>query len=209
MKIIDCTQGTDAWFAARCGKVTGSRVADVIAKSRSKGEESASRKGYMAELIVERLTGVPTEGYKNAAMEWGNECEPKARQMYELLNDVVVAQVGMVLHPTIEHSGCSPDGLGPVGLIEIKAPNTSTHLETLLTDKIPARYVTQMQWQLACTEVEWCDYVSFDPRLPPKMRLHSIRVHRDDAMIAELESAVSAFLQELATAVYDLERRFG
>lgn len=215
MNIIDCVQGSDEWRLARTGKVTGSRVADIIAKSRTKGEPSASRQNYLAELIVERLTGQPGEsGYRNAAMDWGTEHEPKARQMYELINDVAVAQVGMVLHPSIENAACSPDGVllsgaAVAGLIEIKCPNTATHLETLLAGKIPAKYVTQMMWQMACTCAAWCDFVSYDPRLPPKMRISITRVHRDDTMVAELENAVQEFLRELDTQLYDLERRFG
>ena len=167
-------QGTAEWHAARCGKVTASRIADVIAKTKS--GPSASRGNYMAELVCERLTGVPQDSYKSPAMEWGTNNEPLARLAYESAGGVLVTEVGFVSHPTIIDAGASPDGLvGDDGLLEIKCPNTATHIDTLLSGKVPERYNTQMQWQMACTNRQWCDYVSFDPRLPESMQLFITR----------------------------------
>ena len=207
MKIIDCAQGSPEWFAARLGKVSASRVADLTAKTKT--GVAASRANYAAELVAERLTGVTAEKYSNAAMAWGTETEPQARSMYEFMRDCDVVEVGTVLHPTIEMACASPDGLvGDDGLIEIKCPNTSTHIETLLGDSIAGKYITQMQWQMACTGRQWCDFVSFDPRMPGDMQILVKRVPRDDAMIASLEEQVSAFLAEIDQTISQLVSRY-
>jgi putative phage-type endonuclease len=196
-------QGTAEWHAIRVGKVTASRVADVMA--RTKTGWGASRANYMAELIAERLTGEPAEGYTNAIMQRGNEKEPDARAAYEFLTDASIVQIGFVSHPTIATSGASPDGLvGDDGLVEIKCPNTATHIETLLGNAVPGKYVSQMLWQMACSGRQWCDFVSFDPRLPESMRLFVRRVHRDDRRIAEIEGIVVTFLGELDQKVSEL-----
>lgn len=188
-------QRTEEWFKARCGKVTASRVADIIA--RTKTGYSTSRMNYMAELLTERLTGLPFEGFKSSAMQWGIDNEASARDAYAFRSNADVTEVGFVTHPSISDSGASPDGLvGDDGLVEIKCPNTATHVETLLGG-FAGKYNVQMQWQMACTERKWCDFVSFDPRLPAKLQLFVYRVHRDDALIRELESAVTEFLGEL------------
>ena len=206
----EIVQGSPEWFAARLGKVTASRVADVVA--RTKTGYGATRANYMAELIDERLTQTQAERFTNAAMQWGTDKEPEARAAYVFMRDLDVTEVGFVAHPSIDMSGASPDGLvGDDGLVEIKCPNTATHLDTLLERAVPAKYVTQMQWQMACTGRAWCDFVSFDPRMPEgRMRLFVQRVHRDAARVAELETEVAAFLAELDTkvsalrALYDL-----
>lgn len=199
----DLVQGSAEWLAIRVGKVTASRVADVVAKTKT--GYGASRANYMAELIAERLTGAPAERYTNAAMAWGTEKEPEARALYEFLTDAEVTQVGFVPHPTISDSGASPDGLvGDAGLVEIKCPNTATHIDTLLGQSIPAKYETQMQWQMACTGRQWCDFVSYDPRMPDSMRLFVCREKRNDAMIAELAEEVGKFLTELDAKVAGL-----
>ena len=201
----DVIQGSPEWFAARLGRVTASRVADVIAKTKS--GYSASRANYAAELVAERLTGEAAATFTNAAMQWGTEREPEARMAYEFRTDVEVEQVGFVPHPSIAMSGASPDGLiGDLGLIEIKCPNTATHIDTLLGQAVPAKYITQMQWQMGCTGRQWCDFVSFDPRLPESMRLFVKRIVRDDAVIAGLECEVAAFLTEIDRKVDDLRR---
>lgn len=208
----DIIQGSPEWFAARLGRVTASRVADVVA--RTKSGYGASRANYMAQLIAERLTGTVAESFTNAAMQWGTQTEPDARAAYEFRTDRDVAEVGFVNHPAIEMSGASPDGLiGDDGLLEIKCPNTATHIDTLLSNgTVPGKYVIQMQWQMACTGRKWCDFVSFDPRMPESMKLLILRVARDDARIAELESEVGAFLNEVnntvarLTAIYDRKR---
>ena len=192
----DIVQGSPEWHALRVGKVTASRVADVVAKTKTGW--GASRANYMAELIAERLTGEPAASFTNAAMQWGAEKEPEARAAYEFRTDAEVAIVAFVDHPAIAMTGASPDGLvGDDGLIELKCPQTATHIETLLGEEIPAKYITQMQWQMACTGRKWCDFASYDPRLPENMRLFIKRIDRDDARIAELQTLVAAFLVEL------------
>jgi putative phage-type endonuclease len=201
--MTEIIQGSDAWLAIRLGKVTASRVADVVAKTKSGW--GASRANYMAQLIAERLTGTPAESFTNAAMAWGNEKEPDARRAYEWQTDCSVVEIGFVPHPSIAMSGASPDGLiGDDGLVEIKCPNTATHIDTLLGQKVPEKYVTQMQWQMACTGRRWCDFVSFDPRLPEEMSLFVRRVERDETRIAELEAMVAEFLAELDAKVGEL-----
>ena len=196
MRIIDHPQGSQEWLKARCGLVTASRVSDVVATTKS--GPSASRATYMGELIVERLTGAPAEKFTNAAMQWGTDKEPEARAAYEMATETWVTEVGLVLHPSIDMTGASPDGLvGDAGLVEIKCPVSATHIETLLGQKAPAKYITQMQWQMACCERAWCDFVSFDPRMPESMALFIKRVERDDAEIARLEGLVTEFLFEL------------
>jgi putative phage-type endonuclease len=200
-------QGSPEWFAARLGKVTASRMADLMA--RTKTGWGASRANYMAELLVERLTGQPADGYESPAMRWGTEQEPFARAAYEFRTDADVALAGFVDHPGIAASGASPDGLvGEDGLLEIKCPNTATHIETLLSGSIPQKYFDQMQWQMACTGRAWCDFASFDPRLPESMRLWVQRVQRDAARIAELEAAVRDFLAELDAKEAALRARY-
>ena len=201
-------QGTQEWLLARCGKVTASRVADIMAKTKS--GYSASRGNYMAELVCERLTGVPTDTFKSAAMEWGTAHEPHARAAYEAVGGVLVEEVGFVPHPSIPDAGASPDGLvGSVGLIEIKCPYTATHIETLLSGKVPDRYNTQMQWQMACTGRTWCDYVSYDPRMPENMRLFLARVFRDQSAILAMETEVLIFIHELTDKVAALKLHYG
>ncbi|ASP51933.1 lambda exonuclease family protein [Sinorhizobium meliloti] len=200
-------QGTAEWHSLRLGKVTASRVADVIAKTKT--GYSASRANYAAQLVTERLTGLPTEGFTNAAMQWGTDMEPEARAAYEFYRAEEVEQVAFVPHPTIGDAGASPDGLvGPDGLLEIKAPNTATHIATLKGEVISANYITQMQWQMACTGRKWCDFVSYDPRMPEWGRFFCKRVHRDDALIADLEKEVVSFLNEVRATVAELRRKY-
>lgn len=198
-------QGSEAWINARLGKVTASRVADVIA--RTKTGWGASRSNYMAELISERLTGVPAEKFTNAAMAWGTDNEAAARVAYAMHKGYAVDQVGFIDHPLIAMSGASPDGLivEHNGLVEIKAPNTATHIDTLLSGTVPGKYMTQMQWQMACTGREWCDFVSFDPRLPGHMRLFVKRVERDSLFIASVEEIVAEFLDEINAKIEALK----
>ncbi len=203
MKIIECEQGSPEWFAARAGKVSASRIADLTAKTKTGW--GASRANYAAELVAERLTGVKAEKYSNANMQWGTDTEPAARTMYEFMTDRPVTQVGLVLHPTIDMSCASPDGLvGDEGLIEIKCPNTATHIETLLGSEIDGKYMKQMQWQMACTGRVWCDFASFDPRMPADMQIRIQRVTRDARMIADIEREVIAFLSEVDATVAKL-----
>ena len=201
-------QRTDEWFSARLGCVTASRTADVMAKTKS--GYSASRANYMAQLITERLTGQASEGFTNAAMQWGTETEPQARMAYELMTGETVTEVGFIAHPSIQHFGASPDGLvGDRGLIEIKCPNTSTHIDTLLSDKVPGKYITQMHVQMICTGRDWCDFVSFDPRLPGDMSFWMCRVERDQELCESIDAEVRAFLAELADKIAKLRSKFG
>jgi len=196
-------QGTVEWFAARCGKVTASRVADIIAKTKT--GFSTSRDNYMAQLVCERMTGKPAESFSNAAMAWGSEQEEFARAAYEAKADILVSEVGFITHPRIEMSGASPDGLAGDGLVEIKCPNTATHIATLLDQKVPEKYNIQMMWQMACTERPWCDFVSFDPRMPEKYQLFIKRVNFDKELVDSLENSVIQFLGDVDLKIQQLE----
>lgn len=197
-------QGSDEWFAARLGKVTASRVADVLATIKS--GESASRKNYRSELVLQRLTGKTAIGFINAHMERGIELEPEARAAYELERGVVVTEVGFIDHPTIEMTGASPDGLvSDDGLIEIKCPTDSTHMEALLDGEAPKKYIAQMQWQMACTGRAWCDFVSYHPDFGGKLNLFIKRVERDNEYISQTEQAVALFLEEVYNLHIKLE----
>jgi putative phage-type endonuclease len=208
MNIELVTQGTPEWKAIRCGRVTASRVADIVA--RTKTGPSASRANYLAELVAERLTGTVAEGYSNSAMEWGTTNEADARLAYSFRADADVEEVGFVHHPSIPMAGASPDGLVSTdGLVEIKCPNTATHIDTLLSGSVPGKYITQMQWQMACTGRLWCDFASFDPRMPEEMRLFVKRVERDEPRITELETEVRTFLTELDATIGRLTASYG
>ncbi len=205
MDTVEIIQGSPEWHAARIGKVTASRVADVVAKTKSGW--GAGRKNYMAELIAERLTGTAADHFTNAAMQWGTDTEPQARAAYEFFRDATVVEIGLADHPTVPMCAASPDGLvGDDGMIEIKCPNTATHIETLLSKKISGKYLTQMQWQMACTGRAWCDFASFDPRMPESLRLFVQRVDRDNGLIADLETSIRMFLAELDKTVEALTK---
>ena len=200
-------QQSTEWFTARLGKVTASRVADVIAKT--KPGCSTSRDNYMAQLICERLTGQKGESFTNAAMEHGTQTEPLARSAYENARNLLVKEVGFINHPRIEMSGASPDGLvADDGLVEIKCPNTATHIDTLLSQKVPTKYITQMQWQMLCCQRKWCDFVSFDNRLPEHLQLFVQEVEFDPEYCAMLEKEVSQFLAELDSKVAKLKEKY-
>jgi len=204
---MDQVQGTDEWHADRLGKVTASRVADVIARTQ-KGAWTYKRGEYLAELVAERLTASRTRKFVNAAMDWGKRTEAEARAFYEFMEDVDVELVGLIDHPTIPMSGASPDGhVGPDGLVETKCPTTKSHLEVLASRVVPPEHITQMQWQMACTGRAWCDYVSYDPRLPEHLRYFRQRVARDNALIAEIEKLVIEFLAEVDAKVAELAFR--
>jgi len=198
-------QRTEEWFAARCGKVTASRVADIIAKTKT--GYSTSRDNYLAQLVCERMTGKPAESYSNSAMQWGTDQEPFARAAYEAAKDVLVDELGFAVHPTISMAGASPDGLvGEFGLVEIKCPNTATHIDTLLTQTVPTKYITQMQWQMACTQRQWCDYCSFDPRMDEGLQLFIKRVEYDPIYVSQLEKEVINFLMDVEDKIQKLNK---
>jgi putative phage-type endonuclease len=184
-------QGSEAWLQLRLGKITASRITDVIAQVKS--GEAAGRENYRIELVCERLTGKPTEGFTNAHMERGTELEPFARAWYEVEKGEFVKQVPFVDHPTIKNAGASPDGIIGEGLIEIKCPMAKTHIKYLLEDRVPAKYMPQMAWQMACTHSKWVDFVSYCPELPQDMQMFIKRYERDDAYIADLEAKVIEF----------------
>lgn len=198
-------QGSPEWLAQRLGKATASRIADVIAKTKT--GYSTSRANYAAELVCERLTGAGAERFTNAAMAWGTEKEPEARAAYEFMRNMDVRLAEFVPHPFIAMSGASPDGyIGDDGLIEIKCPITATHIKTLLSGKIADEYVVQMQWQMACTGKAWCDFVSYDPRLPAHLQMFISRVPADSARIGELEAEVKSFLAEVSDTIDRLRK---
>lgn len=200
-------QGSDEWKAMRLGKATASRIADIV--RRTKSGAAASRKNYAAQLVAERLTGKASDGFTNAAMQWGTENEGAARELYSFMMDCDVEQVDFIPHPKTAMAGASPDGLvNGRGLVEFKCPNTATHIETLMGVAIDPDYVIQMQWQMACAERDWCDFVSYDPRLPENMQMHIRRVIRDDVRIAELEKDVSVFLSEIDETVAKLRATY-
>jgi putative phage-type endonuclease len=196
-------QGSEAWFQQRLGKATASRIADILAKTKT--GYSTSRENYCVELALERITGARQEFYTNDAMKWGTETEPLARAAYEAHTGAIVDEVAMIDHPTIAMAGASPDGcLDADGLIEIKCPNSATHMKTLLSKKPDNKYITQMTWQMACTGRKWCDFVSFDPRFPEHFRLFITRIYRDEAAIQAMESEVTQFLTEVDAMVQQL-----
>lgn len=196
-------QGSQEWLALRAGKVTASKAADVMSAITTAGYRN-----YLADLVVERLTGNKTESFTNAAMQWGVDQEPLARAEYEVKTGNFVDQVAFVEHPTIANFGCSPDGLvGDDGLIEIKCPNTATHIDYVMQDKVPTKYIPQIQCQLAVTGRKWCDFVSFDPRLPDGLQILIVRLERDDEYIEKLEARVIKFLDEVNSAVNGLKEK--
>lgn len=183
-------------------------MSDIMAKGKS-GAPSATRSNYMAQCVLERLTNVPTESFSSAAMKWGTETEPKAREFYAFMNNVEVSPAPYVPHPTILKSGGSPDSfVGTDGLLEIKCPLQATHMSTLLGSSIDNGYMLQMQWCLACTGRLWCDYVSFDPRFPTHMQYFCKRVHRDSAKIIEMQKEVIQFLSEVDAKIAELKSKF-
>ena len=203
-------QRTEEWFQHRLGKVTASRISDVIAKTKT--GVSTSRQNYLIQLVSERLTGKKGDSYVNQAMLDGIEREDAARSLYMLNKDVDVTEVGFFDHPVIKNSGASPDGAVHAeiegkyaGLIEIKCPIETTHTNTLMSKSVPSKYIPQMQWQLACTGAKWVDFVSYNPNFPVELQLFVSRVDRDDAYIAELEAEVIKFLDEVDQTIIKLK----
>lgn len=209
MKILDFPQGTIEWALARAGRVTASRVDAVLSRARDGKSEGATRRNYKAQVISEILTGRPQEnGFTNKAMENGLENEPLARGKYEVSTGMDVDKVGFVLHPTIERAGASPDGLvGPKGLAQFKCPFVATHIGYMLAGEVPTDYQPQMLWEMACTEREWCDFVSYCPSLPPHLALYVMRFQRDEARIQKITAEVNVFLREVDEIIERLNAR--
>lgn len=210
MKVLSMPQGSPEWLAARAGKVTASRINDVMA-----AKTTAAYRDYRAQIVAEILTGQPQEsGFTNAAMQWGTEQEKFARAEYEMFcawtvdEAWTVNEVGLVIHPTIEQGAASPDGLVSTdGLVEIKCPKTATHLQTLIDKKQPREYENQMLWQMACTGRQWCDFVSYDPRLPEDLQLFVHRFDRDEKRITKIEEAVKQFLTEVNEMIDNIRKK--
>jgi putative phage-type endonuclease len=203
-------QGTEEWFQQRLGKVTASRISDVIAKTKT--GISTSRQNYLIQLVSERLTGKKTDSYTNQAMQDGTEREPIARKLYESKTNSIVTEVGFFDHPVIKNSGASPDGAVNseeegkyAGLIEIKCPIETTHTNTLMSKSVPTKYIPQMQWQMACTNAKWVDFISFNPNFPDELQVFIKRLDRDDDYIAELETEVIKFLEEIEQTIIKLK----
>jgi putative phage-type endonuclease len=198
-------QGTNEWRLARCGSLGASQLSDALAKTKSGW--GASRENLKSRMVIERLTGLPVDGYESPAMIWGRDKEEEARIAYSFMTGHDVTEVGLYKHPTIIGTHASPDGLvGDDGCIEIKCPNSATHIEVLKTNQIAHKYILQMQWQMACADRQWCDFVSFDPRMPDHLMLYIARIQRDNDMLATLESEVIAFLAEVDQDVKALSK---
>jgi putative phage-type endonuclease len=205
VKVIDCKQGTPEWKAARCGRVTASRIAEMMATLKS-GAESAGRRNYRAQLVAEILSGEPQDdGYINAEMQWGIDHEEEARSAYEAEMSIFVERVGIVVHPDLDWSSCSPDGLiGENGMCQIKCPKTAAHLKWIIDDKVPQEHVLQMQWEMACTGRQWSDFVSFDPRLEPKYRLFVKRLPVSSITALQIQAEAATFWAEVQAMVKKL-----
>lgn len=200
----DHAQGTAEWFADRLGRVTASKIADVMMKPTTAGYQN-----YRAQLVCERLTGQATESFTSAAMQHGTDTEPQARAVYTLLTGLDVEQVGFIPHPTLEMTGASPDGtVGEDGLVEIKCPQPATHIKTLTGGNIDRKYMLQMHWQMICTGREWCDFVSFCPALPTEMQMFRQRVELDAELAAEITTAVTSFLVAVDALTIDLQSKY-
>ncbi len=190
-------QGSTEWLYERVGNATGSKFANIMATRKDK-KEAAPRYNYKMELVVERITGKPTETFVSQFMLWGTEQEPAARMAYEQRTGAMVAQTGYRSHPTIARCGGSVDGLvDDDGIIEIKCPTTFNHLETMLADNMPEEHAAQVQGYLWIHDRQWCDFISYDPRLPRGLDLFVKRIYRDDDYIAELSANVVIFLREV------------
>lgn len=229
MRIVKCQQGTAEWLDARHGLITASRLVDVmnynqpsLAQAKEAGfktagealaagilgKESAARESYRTSLVAERLTGRTEEHFVSNEMMWGTEQEVYARAAYEMAEDVLLDRVGFVLHPTQDFSGASPDALrGKDGSVEFKCPKTTTHLRWMRAGVVPEEHQPQMQWVMACCEREWCDFMSFDPRLPPGLRCFMRRLMRDELVIARMEAEVQKLEDEIQAELCDLTGR--
>lgn len=199
----DKLQGTDEWKQSRVGVVTASRFADVL--TTIKTGESAARYNYKAEIVAEKLTGLPTESFTTAAMQWGIDHEDEARAIYAAIKEVEVVETALIKHVTLP-VGASPDGLvGEDGLIEIKCPNTATHIQTLISGKAPMKYAAQMQGQMWVTGRKWCDFVSYDPRLSDDLAFFVTRVPRLDDYIELMEASITQFIADVDEMIAKLK----
>lgn len=208
MRVVACgEQGSDEWKAARCGRITASRIVDVM-NYLKRGGESADRANYRTELVSERLTGKSDDGaFPTKWLKEGKANESQARTDYELASDIFIESVGFVLHSVLDYSGASPDGLvGSDGCLEIKCPKSTTHVNWRMAGVAPEEHMPQMQWEMACCERLWCDFVSFDPRMPEDLQLFVVRVPRDSAMIAAIQAEVMKFEGEINAQIERLRK---
>lgn len=206
MRVIECEQGSGTWLAARCGRITASRMADVLAYTK-KGDETQKRADYRVEKVSERLSGMALEKYVTFAMKEGTRLEPEARTEYELATDVMLDRVGFVLHPAMDCSGASPDGLvGNDGGVEIKCPTRTTHVEYVLAGVVPPEYEPQMVWNMACCEREWWDFISYCPDFPEPLNRFIVRLHRDEERIEEIAREVCKLDKEIEATVAELQK---
>lgn len=201
----EIVQGTAEWHQLRLGKISASRINDMLAKTKSGW--SATRENYKYDLAVERLTGQKTESFSSPAMQWGTENEPLARGAYTVAKNVFVTEIAWVNHFSVKNSGCSPDGLvdDGKGLVEIKCPMTKTHIKWMIDGVPPKEHINQMMWQMAVTGRHYCDFVSFDPRLPDDLQLFVVRLNRDDEYIEMLTDEVAKFEEEVTMLVTKLK----
>lgn len=194
MRVASGRQGSADWLKARAGRITASRMGDLTAIPKRGTGELACRREYRMELVCERLTGRVSDHYVSAEMQWGSGTEEEARAAYETRNGVMVDEVGLVLHPTLDYAGASPDGLvGEDGCIEIKCPKTTTHIDWLLAGVVPEEHVYQCIWVMACCERKWCDFISYDPRLPQALRMFQVRMSLDPDVARLLTDSVHLF----------------
>lgn len=207
LELAALVQNTPEWLQARCGSVGASDVPDIVRKTKT--GPSATRDNLMALKVLERLTGVVSPTYQSLAMRNGHERQPMAISAYEFMTDQRVAPIGIIPHPWIEHAHASPDGLvGDNGLVEVKCPQPAAHLQALLTEKVERDYQVQVQWQMACGDRDWCDFVSWNPDFPPAMQLWFCRLQRDESWIDELVDEVVKFLLELDHKVAALKAHY-
>jgi hypothetical protein len=200
---IDCEQGTEFWKQLRSGLVTASRCGEMI--STTKRGESAKRRDYRTELVCEILTRQPYPHVVTKEMQWGTEQEPFARAAYELERDVLVETCGFVLHPDISRFGCSPDGfVGDDGLLQIKCPTTFTHLTWMMAQTVPLEHMPQMLAEMSCTGRSWCDFMSYDPRLPAPLQRFICRYERNEQFVSTIEAEVVKFNSEIANYISQL-----
>lgn len=203
MRIVECEQGSAQWLQERVGRITASRVSEVLSKyARGKEGETAERRNYRIDLIVERLTGVTTENFVSPEMIWGRDNEDSARSAYEMENQVLVERVGFVLHPTLDYAGASPDGLiGNDGGLEIKCPKPATHYRWREENRIPPEHEPQLLKNMLCCEREWWDFQSFDPRFPDGVNSFIKRMYRDELRIKAMEEEIVRFNDEIESAL--------
>ena len=206
MRLLTASQNNADWLSSRAGKITASRMADVLAFGKRDGKPLKARMDYIGEIIAEILTGEPRTPARAASLDWGHDVEAAARSAYEASTGEVVEVVGFALHESLDYVGASSDGLvGHRGQIQIKCPaNAAVHIDTL-TDGMPEEHIPQIQAELFVTGRAWSDFVSFDPRMPPHLRLYRQRIERDEAYIQTIAEACASLWEEVQTRLDRLQ----